>query len=218
MRVVLPEPREIDDTDLPELYAAPTDWLRMNFVSTVDGAAWGKDGLSGSINNATDRSVFLLLRKLADAIVVGAGTAAKEGYGPAAKPLVLVSNAGNLPEKVGEHAILVTTTNAAGLAPSRERLGDDGVITLGDDAVDLTKLRPALAERGWTSLLCEGGPTLFGSMLHVGIVDELCLTQVPTVVGGGPGRIANGPAGWRSAELRLLLEADGTMLSRWLVS
>ena len=45
--------------DLSELYAAPrTPWLRVNMVATVDGAATGESGKSGSINNAADKLVF----------------------------------------------------------------------------------------------------------------------------------------------------------------
>src|SRR6185436_3478876 len=76
-----------DTDDLAELYAAPADpWLRVNMVATVDGAATGETGRSGSINNAVDKLVYDQLRALADAIVVGAGTARIEGYAPEARP------------------------------------------------------------------------------------------------------------------------------------
>ena len=71
-----------------------TPWLRVNMVSTVDGSATGEGGRSGSINNEADERVFHILRGLADAIIVGAGTARAEGYGPADPPLVLVSRSG----------------------------------------------------------------------------------------------------------------------------
>ena len=58
MRILLGE-----DTDLPQLYAVPDQpWLRVNMVSTVDGAATGDDGTSRSINNGVDKMVFDLLR------------------------------------------------------------------------------------------------------------------------------------------------------------
>ena len=74
-----------------------TPWLRLNFVSTVDGAAQGSDGKSGGINNAADKAVFDTLRGLADAVVVGAGTARAEGYRPAAVPIVVVTRSGDVP-------------------------------------------------------------------------------------------------------------------------
>ena len=75
------DPAPSDDV-LAELYAAPSlPWLRVNMVSSVDGAVTGVDGKSGSINNEIDRQVFAALRGLADAVVVGAGTARVEALG-----------------------------------------------------------------------------------------------------------------------------------------
>ena len=47
-------------------------WVRANFISTLDGAAAGDDGRSGSINTGADREVFALLRALSDVVLVGA--------------------------------------------------------------------------------------------------------------------------------------------------
>ena len=56
------ELRRLADLSDHELAAAYTPerepWLRVNFVSTVDGAAQGSDGLSGTINNDADKRVF----------------------------------------------------------------------------------------------------------------------------------------------------------------
>src|SRR4051812_2961787 len=85
--------------DLREVYAAPqTPWLRVNMVSTVDGAATGESGLTESINNEADQVVFRLLRELADCVVVGAGTARAEGYPALDVPAVVVSRSGSIPE------------------------------------------------------------------------------------------------------------------------
>ena len=87
--------------DLREVYAAPeTPWLRVNMVSTIDGAATGESGLTASINNEPDQRVFRLLRELADCVVVGAGTARTEGYPPLDVPTVVVSRSGSVPEKM----------------------------------------------------------------------------------------------------------------------
>ena len=42
-----------------------------------------------------------------------------------------------------------------------------------------------LRERGRRRILCEGGPTLFGSVLAAGLVDELFLTVSPLLAGRG---------------------------------
>ena len=63
--------------DLADLYAVPrTPWLRVNFVATVDGAATGEDGRSGSINNEIDQQVFDVDRE-----ATGAGVAFRCGAG-----------------------------------------------------------------------------------------------------------------------------------------
>src|SRR5680860_874864 len=76
---------DLDLGALEEMYAYPPSrapWIRTNFVSTLDGAAYAADGLSGSLGGPADTRVFELLRSLADVIIVGAGTARAEGYGP----------------------------------------------------------------------------------------------------------------------------------------
>src|SRR5205823_5239478 len=50
-------------------------------VASLDGAATVR-GRTGGLSGGADRQVFAMLRALADVIVVGAGTARIEGYGP----------------------------------------------------------------------------------------------------------------------------------------
>ena len=54
-------------------------------------------------------------------------------------------------------------------------------------------------------------------LLLAGVVDELCLTQVPAVVAGQHPRITVGEDVALALELRLLLEDAGTLLGRWFV-
>src|SRR5690606_37525602 len=101
-----------DDATLHEHYAVAdrsVPHLRVNFVSSLDGAAW-HDGRSGPLNDVWDQQVFGFLRRLADVVMVGAGTIRVEGYGglrldeasqrwrldhgrPAHPPLAVVSHA-----------------------------------------------------------------------------------------------------------------------------
>src|SRR5262249_38644323 len=62
-----------------------------------------------------------------------------------------------------------------------------------DEVVDLGAARLALAERGLTRLVCEGGPTLFAGLAQAGLVEELCLTVSPQLAGPGAGRLGCGP-------------------------
>ena len=207
---------------LPALYAVPrTPWLRVNMVSTVDGAATGDDGRSGSINNAVDQRVFHQLREMADAIVVGAGTARVEGYRPADRPLVVVSRRGEVPERLRgapTGSVLLATCEAAEpLDAVRDLLGAEQVLVLGTGTVDLAALREALLARGWRNLLCEGGPHLLRDLLAAGVVDEVCTTVVPRLVAGEHPRITQGPPVDVPLRLHLLLEDQSTLLARWLV-
>jgi riboflavin biosynthesis pyrimidine reductase len=217
MRVLLGE-----DTDLPELYAAPDQpWLRVNMVSTVDGAATGDDGTSRSINNGVDKMVFDLLRELADALVVGAGTIRIEGYAVGRKPLVVVSRSGSVPptqrEAESGKVLMATVSTAPYLDEAREILGKDHVLVLGSHRVDLARLKDELVLRGFRHLLSEGGPHLLRDLLDQGVADELDATLVPRIVSGSHRRITDGPPVDIPLRLTTLVEQDGTLLARWFI-
>ena len=100
----------------------------------------------------------------------------------------------------GRGAGLLVTCAAAGdraLDRARQLLGEDAVLVAGRDRVDLPAALDALAGLGLRHVLCEGGPTLFATALAAGVVDELALSLVPTVVGGDGTRITRGGAARR---------------------
>lgn len=217
MRVLVGEAGE-----LPELYAAPDKpWLRVNMVSTVDGAATGDDGTSRSINNGVDKLVFDLLRDQADALVVGAGTIRVEGYDVGRKPMVVVSRTGSVPvtQRSARRGgvLMATVSSAAYLEEARELLGEENVLVLGSHRVDLGRMRDELVLRGFRHLLSEGGPHLLRDLLDQGVVDELDATLVPRLVGGSHRRITDGPPLDVPLRLHALAEQDGTLLARWFV-
>jgi riboflavin biosynthesis pyrimidine reductase len=60
-------------------------------------------------------------------------------------------------------------------------------VVAGDAEVDLAAAVGELRERlGLEHLLCEGGPVLAAGLVGAGLVDELCLSVAPTVLGAGP--------------------------------
>lgn len=222
MRVLVGQQVDDPDPGLALLYEPPRlPWLRVNFVATVDGASGGHDGRSGSINNEPDHRVFGLLRSVADAVVVGAGTARNERYRPARLPVVVVSRRGAVPEtlrgaQVGR-VLMATTATAEHRDEARRLLGEENVLVAGEDTLDLAGVVARLHARGLRHLLCEGGPSLLGTLLHARLVDELDCTVVPRLVGGDVSRIVAGPPVDVPLRLHTLLEEDGTLLGRWLV-
>ncbi|UPK76917.1 pyrimidine reductase family protein [Nocardioidaceae bacterium SCSIO 66511] len=229
-----------DKAGLIDAYAYPEGrtWLRANFVSTVDGAATGANGLSASISPAVDRSVFALLRSLADVILVGAGTTRHEGYEPvrpdevdgelreslglAPLPQIAVVSASlDVPKPLVHRGSTAAPTLVvtAGSAPAErvESLREHcDVIVAGYDETDLAAVPAALSERGLNRILCEGGPSLFGALIEADVVDELCLTVAPRLAADGATRISVGSQTVdRALTLGHLLYEDDVLLARY---
>jgi 5-amino-6-(5-phosphoribosylamino)uracil reductase len=66
------------------------------------------------------------------------------------------------------------------------------------------------------SVLAEGGPSLNGQLVAAGLLDELCLTLSPMLVGGDAKRILSGtsPDVPRPMGLCSLCEQDGFLFLR----
>jgi len=235
----VPPGGRLDDSGLAALYAEqprPGPWLRANFATSLDGAITGPDGRSGTVNSAADHVVFQLLRAISDVVLVGAGTLRSEGYtalsvesrwqptrsglGLADElPLVCVSNSGLVPPRLRGAplgaVLLATHTGSPGLAEARDLLGGDQVLVCGEDAVDDRRLVAQLADRGWDRLLTEGGPHLASSMVAAGVLDEVCLSVTPVVVGGTGPRMTTEAATVTGYQPHVLVEEDGTVMGRW---
>ncbi len=234
-----PLPPDPAETELARHYAEPRlPWLRANMIATLDGAATGADARSGSINGPADGRVFAVLRAWADVVLVGAGTVRAEGYRAPRTPepllaarrdrgqpphpaLVLVSARGDVPDAAlaGDPAPwVVTTTLAPDLDRLRARVAPDRLL-VHDHAVRLPDVVAHLVAQGLGRILTEGGPHLLGDLLTARLVDELCLTWSPRLVGGPAPRVVGAPwlAPPTGAHLAQLLHADGWLLGRWLL-
>jgi riboflavin biosynthesis pyrimidine reductase len=238
IRRLWPDPRpDLDDDELLAVYAPPTlPWLRVNFIASADGAAT-RGGRSGPLGGPADRRVFDLLRRWADVILVGAGTARIEGYGAlrlddaaaswraahglSPQPrLALVSGSLALDPHSAmfvdapSRALIYTVTSApADAAHALSRVAD--VVPVGDREVDPDRLLADLHSRGLRMVHSEGGPTAFAALVRAGAVDELCLTVAPTIEGGAAERIMHAALPLAPAlhlESALLSEGDELLL------
>ena len=236
--------RGLDAPDLADLYGAPSrpspagrPWVLSNMVASLDGAT-AVDGVSGNMGGEGDRMVFDQIRAAADAIVVAAGTARAEDYGPPrADPgaaearaergqsvvpeLVVLTRSGNLDTDArlfseGHRPTVVVS----GAAPTDRVAALDAVadvvVTAGDD-VDPGEVLSLLARRGHRVVLLEGGPSLNGQWVAADMVDELCLTVAPLLVSGGSKRVALGPEPTPAAAMALahVLEHDDALFLRY---
>lgn len=248
--LLVPHPRPLppDDAEvaLADLYAHRPGLVRANMIATVDGGAWGPDHVSGSINDQADWRVFRVQRALADVVVVGAGTARAEQYTQLGRPrglehlreapleLALVTRSGDVPPVLAQAARPpYVITGARGAAAAHAALPPERVVVVPTAAseaagphaaeVDLAAGLAALADQGLTRVLCEGGPHLLADLLAAGLVDDLCVTTAPLLVGPGASRIVAGelpaaaPAGARLGHL-LHAPDTGTLLARWEMS
>lgn len=250
MRRLVPEVADLtlDDTYDGLVLPAPAEGrelatLALGMVTSVDGAI-AVDGTSTGLGGDADRRAFRRLRDACDAILVGAGTARAEDYGPPragperaarrraaglapAPKLLVVTGSADLdpgarlftaPRDPGVPPPAVVTSASAPRArvAALEAVGE--VRRFGGEALDLVALLRWCRDRGLGRVLCEGGPTLNGALLAADLVDEVFLTVAPTLVGGPAGRMVQGPElDPRRLELRELHEHDGELLLRYRV-
>jgi riboflavin biosynthesis pyrimidine reductase len=230
---------ELDDFGIAEVYNYPRErWLRANFVTSADGAAY-VDGRSGGLSSPGDMRVFGLLRVLADVVLVGAGTARTEQYKPArrrdalarlregrppAAPIALVTGSLDLDlaaplftEAPPDARTIVITSEASPTDRRAEVAKVADVIVAGETEVDLAEATDELAKRGLGRVICEGGPHLLGSLASAGLLDELSLTVSPTLAGPGAGRIIAGPQLPAASRMTLatVLTEDGFLFCRY---
>lgn len=172
-----------------------------SLISSVNGRATldGRTAPLGPSGGGADREFFRGLRGTCDAIMVGTGTLREERYGRpgrrrllrefrAARGLaeepkvIVVSRSLDLPVHVPlfrdpATEVLLFTWSAAPVPSSGAQ-----ITVMRMDPVDTSLaavLRAARERYGIRSIVCEGGPTLYGALLNEDLVDELFLTIAP---------------------------------------
>ncbi|MBB2893788.1 dihydrofolate reductase family protein [Flexivirga oryzae] len=211
-------------------------WVRAMMVTTLDGAATGPDGLSGSVSSPADQLVFNAVRRHADAVLIGAGTMRAEQYTPMrAKPadtasraasgqapapvIVVVSASLNLPwdlpvwRESAVRPLVVTSTHA-----DRSQLaiaGEHATVVAMDD-ITPTAIVDALVDRDLPRIVCEGGPRLLRDLVGAGLVDEADITVSPVFAGTATSPPTPALAQVNSFKLAHVLQGDGALMMRYL--
>ncbi len=128
MQRLYPEPRS--PVDVVQAYTDPSrashdgrPWVYVCMVASADGGT-AVEGRSGALGGAGDRSVFTALRGQADMVLVGAGTARAEHYGPPKRPDLRIAVVTRSLDVDWESALMrsgqavIVTTEDAGDVPS----------------------------------------------------------------------------------------------------
>ena len=229
-------PAEVDPYDAYR--PARTSMLRLNMVASADGAATDERGRTADLGGGGDLLVFRALRAHADVILVGANTVRAEGYGPhrltraltrqraadgrdAPAAIVVVTATLDLDfaAPLFTEAVTPTVVLTCAAAPAKRQASAavaGRLLVAGDQRVDLARGIALLrSELGVKQVLCEGGPNVNGQLLAAGLVDELCLTVAPALLGGDGPRIVRGLRTRVSLGLIAAHECDGELFLRY---
>ena len=242
MRQLFPE--AVDDVDVVSRYAsddrpgrADRPWVMLNMISSIDGGI-SVDGVSGGLGGPADKVVFSAIRGVADIILVAAGTVIAEDYQrPQTPPIIQEQRIGRGQEAIPRIAIVTNNLSidpthrvfdpeARPIVVTKSEADPDKVAALdaaadivfaGEAAVDVAAAVRSLGEVGARVVLVEGGPTFNSAVVAADLIDELCLTVSPLLLGGDGPRIVNGATPDRPLPLRLdrILEQDDLLFHRY---
>jgi riboflavin biosynthesis pyrimidine reductase len=221
LRRIHPEPATAvtirDSYDVARPQPAGRPWIELCMVASLDGSTV-VDGRSRGLSNPCDTEVVLTLRDLADVIVVGAGTARAEGYGPprkAGQRVGVVSNSG----RVDERSALFSSGAGFLIVPDAAPETTVETVRAGTTSVDLGLAIATLgAVAGDVAFVhAEGGPQLNGALATADLIDELNLTLSPLLAGGNGPRLTVGGSDVSSAFdlAHLVVDDESFVFSRW---
>ena len=143
-------------------------------ATTLDAKVAATDGTSRWITNEKSRADVQLLRRAADAILVGTNTVIADN--PHLIPQVDSAGFTHNPIRVicGEQPL-----------PKDSQIFDDAAPTMLVQSKDLELLVAQLNEKALNHVLVEAGPTLGSAMLDACLLDELIIYQAPSLLGSG---------------------------------
>jgi riboflavin-specific deaminase-like protein len=228
----------VDSLDYAPIAPAGRPYVFANMIGTADGKA-AIGGRAGPLGNEADRVLFMQLRTVPDAILVGSGTLRAERYGRLVRdpelrerrsqrgldpdPLgVVITRSGRLPFDIplfsepGSRVLVYTSVET----PFPETAAEVSVIRMPGEALTLTAVLARLREdHGVRSVLCEGGPTVLAAILAEDALDELFLSIAPKLAGGRDApTVVDGTGLPEPAALGLVwvLESEGYLFLRYM--
>jgi riboflavin biosynthesis pyrimidine reductase len=217
-------PRVIESVTVPDVYGVPRRRITtthgsrpvvgMCMVQSIDGSTVVA-GNSLALSGPADRDVLLGLRSIADAVLVGASTVRKEGYGPPTKASLrvgVVSRSGD----VDLTAPLFTSGAGFLIVPESapvDNASDVEILRCGSGHVDMGA---ALERIAGSFVQLEGGSLLNAAMIEADLVDEINVTISPNVVAGsGPRLVQSTHDVLRRFQLAHVCEDDGFLFLRY---
>jgi riboflavin-specific deaminase-like protein len=177
------------------------------FAMTADGKGTTKNFGPVDFTSREDKLHLFRQRALADAVLLGHTSLERDNVrlgvpaelqelrvkrGQSRSPLrVIVSNKGRIDDRLklfqsGISPIIIFSTKRMP-AKNQEALRKTATLHLTNATeIDLASMLKTLRDQYKVrTLACEGGPTLFRSLLEQGLVDQLNLTIAPYMFGGG---------------------------------
>ena len=184
-------------------------FVTVKLAATLDGRIATATGESRWITGPLARRAVHALRMGHDAVMVGAGTAVADDpdltvrdLGAVRQPVRIVLDrtlrhdpASRLGRTAGDNPVWLVHGSAA-QEPARKAWAATGAalieVSEKDGTLDLVEALAALATRGLTRILVEGGSTLAAALLRAGLADDLALFSGAALI-GSEGHPALGP-------------------------
>lgn len=207
-------------------------FVTAKWAMSLDGRIATRSGDSRWITGPAARRRVHELRDRVDAIMVGAGTVLvddpaltvrlAEHWRPVRQPLrVVVDSHGRVPlharmlqpESEGTTLIATVDPPAAWRAEVEARGVEVLLLPAQAGRVQLASALAALAQRGVTHLLVEGGATLLGALADQRLIDRVWAFVAPKLIGGSaaPGPLGGAGAARMSESATLQLDAVETI-------
>lgn len=170
-------------------------FVTLKLAATLDGKVAAADGTSRWITGEVARAEVHELRRRVDGVLVGAGTveiddpALTSRPDPGRQPRRIVADSSGRTSPTAaifdtSAEVVVVTTRDVDPSVWTEAGATVIAVDRSEAGVDLAAALAELGSLGLCHVLCEGGPTLAGSLVATGLVDRFVFYLAPKLIGG----------------------------------